>query len=415
MRSKRAPIVLASSAILIVALLMAGTPAAAQTETVLYSFDASSGDAKEPMAGLISDASGNLYGTTYSGGEFGYGAVFELVHKAGGGWTEKLLHSFPNTGDGAFPLASLVFDGSGNLYGTTQAGGVHFGGTVFELKPKAGGVWREAVVHSFNQALGYGPWNLIFDASGNLYSTTPSGGVHNLGTAFELSPRAGGGWTEKVLHSFYITDGTSPYAGLVFDAAGNLYGTTFTGGNATSCFLGCGAVFQLTPRAGGGWTETVLHNFDFNGTDGILPTAGLTIDAAGNLYGTTQDGGAYSEGIVFELTPTAGGSWTETVLHDFNNNGTDGWFPEASLILDASGRLYGTTGYGGTYNYGTVFKLTPATGGNWAETVLHSFNNNGMDGFIPRAGLIMDSAGNLYGTTANGGPYNGGTVFEITP
>jgi uncharacterized repeat protein (TIGR03803 family) len=181
-------------------------------------------------------------------------------------------------------------------------------------------------------------------------------------------------------------------------------------------------VFELTPAAGGGWTEKVLHNFNENGTDGALPRAPLIFDAAGNLYGTTEYGGTYYDsdlGTVFELTPTAGGGWTETVLHNFN--GTDGEFPYSSLIFDGAGNLYGTTSAGGTYSSclsgyycGTVFELTPAAGGGWTETVLHSFGN-GTDGYSPSAGLIFDAAGNLYGTTPHGGTYEGGTVFEVTP
>src|ERR1019366_934096 len=211
----------------------------------------------------------------------------------------------------------------------------------------------------------------------------------------------------KVLYSFIHngTDGGFPQAGLIFDAAGNLYGTTSEGGTSSSCSGGCGTVFELTPTAGGGWTEKVLHNFNSNGTDGANPYAGLIFDAAGNLYGTTTVGGTYYYGTVFELTPTAGGGWTEKVLHSFNYNGTDGNNPQASLTIDAAGNLYGTTSGGGTYgNYkGTVFELTPAAGGDWTETVLHNFV--GPDGAAPLAGLIFDAAGNLYGTTSGGGTY----------
>ena len=182
-------------------------------------------------------------------------------------------------------------------------------------------------------------------------------------------------------------------------------------------------MFELSPTVGGGWTETVLYSFcaQTNCTDGELPSPGLIFDAAGDLYGTTADGGTFGVGTVFELTPTAGGGWTEQALHSFNNNGTDGYWPYASLIFDAAGNLYGTTGSGGTNDYGTGFELTPAAGGSWTENVLHSFNNNGADGFNPGAGLILDAAGNLYGTTTSGGTGSNcvwegcGTVFELTP
>ena len=196
-------------------------------------------------------------------------------------------------------------------------------------------------------------------------------------------------------------------------------GGTYTG---DICQQGCGTVFELTPAAGGGWTDRVRHNFG-NGTDGAFPDAGLIFDAAGNLYGTTNQGGAYGHwGTVFELSRSphaAGGGWTEKVLHSFGN-GTDGIWPYAGLTLDALGNLYGTTTYGGTYNDGTVFELTPAAGGGWTEKVLHNFNNDGADGWFPGAGLIFDAAGNLYGTTWYGGTHGqgtvgGGTVFEISP
>jgi uncharacterized repeat protein (TIGR03803 family) len=200
--------------------------------------------------------------------------------------TETVLHSFhPEIPDGVYLYAGLIFDHAGNLYGTTQQGGTYGFGTVFELTSRAGGGWTENVLYSFgaNGTDGVEPYaGLIFDDAGNLYGTTFVGGTYNGGTVFELTPQAGGGWTEKVLHSFGNgTDGFQPYAGLIFDGTGNLYGTTYGG---------AGAVFELTPQAGGGWTEKVLHRFNSNGTDGYLPLGGLILDAAGNLYGTTQHG-----------------------------------------------------------------------------------------------------------------------------
>ena len=229
------------------------------------------------------------------------------------------------------------------------------------------------------------------------------GGTYYSGTVFELTPAAGGSWTEKVLHNFNYngTDGAYPEAGLIFDAARNLYGTTLEGGTYYS-----GTVFELTPAAGGGWTETVLHSFNQNGTDGANPEAGLIFDAAGNLYGTTTAGGTYGGGTLFELTPAAGGTWTEQVLHNFGS-GTDGANPEAALILDGAGNLYDTTFAGGSYGGGTVFRFNAQ-----GEVLLHSFS--GTDGDNPFAGLILDAAGNLYGTTLNGGTSYYGNVFEIT-
>jgi uncharacterized repeat protein (TIGR03803 family) len=341
-------------------------PAAAWMEKVLHNFNNNGTDGYYPRASLISDAAGNLYGTTIYGSTYGWGTVFELTPTTGGGWTEQVLHSFGNGTDGGEPRASLIFDAAGNLYGTTYGGGIYCHsiggcGTVFELTLTAGGNWTEAVLYNFGSFTddGYEPSaSLIFDAAGNLYGTTQFGGIHGWGTVFELTPTGGGGWSEQVLLNFG-TGGAFPQAGLIFDAAGNLYGTTSEGGT------NIGTVFELTPNVGGGWTETVLHNFG-SGTDGSYPYAGLIFDAAGNLYGTTQYGGTYNScsggcGTVFELTPTAGGKWTEQVLLNFN--GTGGANPYAGLIFDAAGHLYGTTqltyyNCSGFY-CGTVFELMP--------------------------------------------------------
>jgi uncharacterized repeat protein (TIGR03803 family) len=385
------------------------------TEKVLYSFSSNGNHGTYPEGGLVLDGAGNLYGTTTFGGIHGGGTMFELSPNGSGGWTETVLHSFGGGTDGGSPYASLIFDGAGNLYGTTQGGGLYFGGTVFEFSPRQGGGWTETVLHNFNPdngTDGYDPQaSLIRDAAGNLYGTTSSGGIHFWGTAFELSPRQGGGWTETVLHSFNDngTDANQPKAALILDGTGNLYGTTFSGG-----IHNLGAVFELAPNGSGGWTETVLHSFG-NGTDGAEPVGGLILDGSGNLFGTTSEGGIHTFGAVFELSPRQGGGWTEAVLHSFNVNGTDGAFPDAGLILDA-GNLYGTTGGGGTGSVGTIFELSPRQGGGWTEAVLYSFNFDGTDGATPVfANLVSDSAGNFYGTTVEGGTYDSGTAFELTP
>jgi uncharacterized repeat protein (TIGR03803 family) len=227
-----------------------------------------------------------------------------------------------------------------------------------------------------------------------------------------MMPKAGGGWTETVLHSFNNngTDGYSPWGGLTIDALGNLYGTTAAGGAYNQ-----GTIFELTPTASGSWTETLLHSFNDNGTDGSRPYDTLIFDASGNLYGATELGGTYNHGAVFELTPKVGGGWTEKVLHSFDENGVDGYDPWAGLVLDAAGNLYGTTLGGGASSCGVVFKLTPASGGSWTEKIMHSFTSEPTDGCAPRAGLTFDASGNIYGTTNAGGANGGGTVFEITP
>jgi len=362
-------------------------------------------DGTAPLAGLITDASGNLYGTTFQGGSGGDGTVFKLTPPAigGGSWTESILLNFSGT-NGSSPAAALIKDATGNLYGTTTSGGAANQGTVFKLIPpaKSGGSWTESILLSFNGTDGNGPHaSLIMDGGGNLYGTTRAGGAYGDGTVFELLPpaRSGGSWTEAILHSFDGSDGFGPNSnGLVMDSSGNLYGTTIGGGANNA-----GTVFELVP-SGGGWTEAVL--LSFNGADGKEPFGGLVM-SNGNLYGTTEIGGA-GYGTVFELTPAGGGGWNEAI--PFNFNSTDGAEPVAALVADTSGNLYGTTWKGGTTGAGTVFELVPAA----SESVLHNFGSAN-DGYGPEANLLLDPHGNLYGTTSEGGTYGWGTVFELTP
>jgi uncharacterized repeat protein (TIGR03803 family) len=242
---------------------------------------------------------------------------------------------------------------------------------------------------------------LTADSSGNLYGTTDSGGEYAWGTVYKLTPKSSGGWTQSVLYSFKGgTDGQFPTGGVVFDTLGNLYGTTQYGGNK-SC--SCGTVFKLALNSHGGWTKSTLHRFNGN-IDGASPAAALIFDSAGNLYGTTATGLQKSNvfGTVFELTPNSGGSWTEKVLFAFPNDGSGGEAPEAALVFDPGGNLYGTAYVGGAHQQGVVFKLTPSSQGAWTESVLYSFAG-GADGAWPYSPLIFDSAGNLYGTTEMGG------------
>jgi uncharacterized repeat protein (TIGR03803 family) len=412
------------TSILAAAILAVGTlgvPAAVAAEgKLIHNFNGDNGvDGGAPWAGLIADAAGNLYGTTQMGGAYSYGAVFEVLPKPGGGWTERILHSFNNNDvDGYYPVAGLVFDAAGNLYGTTTSGGTHDNGTAFELVPKPG-AWGERILHNFNDndadgADGYLPYSsLVIDNSGNLYGTTVYGGANDNGSVYELSPK-GSSWTETILHSFVknSVDGAYPYAGLVFDSSGNLYGTT------TGINYNLGAVFELLPQTGGTWEEQILYSF--TSANGYAPYAGLVIDGSGNLYGTTTEGGTYGGGVVFELSPQAGGGWSQSVLHNFNATGKDGFEPYSGVIFDASGNLYGTTNYGGDgtncmQGCGTVFELTPQTGGGWGEVILHRFNNSLTDGARPYGGVVFGASGNLYSTTTYGGSYGWGTVFEVTP
>jgi uncharacterized repeat protein (TIGR03803 family) len=326
------------------------------------------------------------------------------------------LHVFGKGTDGQLPNAGLLLDSSGNLYGTTTVGGTHSSGIVFELSPATGGKWTEKVLHNFNNsgADGVNPYGsgVVSDAFGNLFGTTSQGGAYGQGTVFELSPKTGGGYSEKILYSFNNngTDGYDPASGVTLDAAGNLYGTTSAGGTNNS-----GAVFALKTSSTG-YTEQVLHSFNLNDSFTYNPVGGLLLDSSGNLYGTTTQGGQYGGGGVFELTPATGGIWTMTVLHLFGDlQAGDGSAPFASLIFDASGDLCGTTANGGAHNLGTAFKLTPAGGGVWNETLLHSFSGSPTDGNTPYVGLVLDATGNLYGVTHNGGRKSKGTVFEIVP
>jgi uncharacterized repeat protein (TIGR03803 family) len=340
------------------------------TEKVLYSFCSAGAsgchDGSLPGANLVFDAAGNLYGTTEDGGAYGVGTVFQLSPNTNGRWTEKVLHSFGNGTDESQPAGSLIFDPAGNLYGTTTNGGTYGSGTVFQLSRGTNGKWTEKVLHTFGKSKdGNTPVaGLIFDAAGNLYGATDGGGAYAGGTVFQLSRGTNGKWTEKVLHTFGKgKDGKKPVAGLIFDAAGNLYGTTADGGaygsNDCGFDTGCGTAFQLSPGANETWTERALHSFG-NGTDGAQPGARLIFDAAGNLYGTTELGGVYGGGTAFRLKLGTNGKWTERVLHSFGN-GMDGIGPSANdgLIFDAAGDLYGTTMVGGSHLLGTVFEITP--------------------------------------------------------
>jgi uncharacterized repeat protein (TIGR03803 family) len=335
---------------------------------------------------------------------------------------EHVLYSFcsqSKCSDGYDLQGGVIFDSAGNLYGTTAQGGqctsFGCGGVVFKLSPVSGN-WPEDLLYSFctlsDCADGADPMgNLIFDKSGNLYGTTVFYGAEGGGTVFKLSPNANGQWTESELYGFQHSGsgGFAPEGGVVFDLSGNAYGTLNSDGTLSS-----GTVFELTQGENGQWTENVLLNFDRYTDIGANPEAGLIFDALGNLYGTTHDGGAHGYGLVFQLAPSGNGQWKETPLHSFDQNNKDGIFPAAGLILDQTGNLYGTTQFGGRYNYGTVFELSPDAHGGWKEKLLHVFGSRGtLDGANPVAGLIRDAAGNLYGTTSSGGADKCGAVFEL--
>lgn len=354
---------------------------------------------------------------------YGCGTVFELTPpaQAGDPWVESVLYRFQGDNDGSDPNSPLVADRQGNLYGSTATGGDLGNGTIFELeRPSApGGSWIHKVLHSFKgvpSGTGTGdgalPSAVRFDAAGNLYGTTDQGGLcvtsdditTCFGSVFRLAPPShlGGTWTESVLYRFGLTGLNDPHGGVIFDRQGNLYGTTYTGG-VPPYFLG--GVFELSPPGSGGetWQETTL--FEFALTDGGAPNGSLIFDAAGNLYGTTLIGGTSGYGTAFELSPPESGigSWRETILYDFLTDG-DGNSPLAELIFDKTGNLYGTDWMGGLSNRGSVFQLTPPSSpdGTWSEVTLHTFGS-GNDGSEPRSGLIFGAGGALYGTASQGG------------
>jgi uncharacterized repeat protein (TIGR03803 family) len=387
----------------------------AQKETVLYKFCvlASCADGANPIAGLVLDAKGNLYGTTQYGGTHGGGAIFKVTPSG----KERVLYSFcsqSNCTDGANPYGGVTFDAKGNLYGTAEYGGVYGYGAVFKLSPSG----METNLYSFcpqkycyDGELPMG--GVVLDKQGNIYGTTSGVYDQNGGSVFKVTPSG----EETVLYGFGGgPDGGYPYAGLVQDAEGNVYGTTFFGGDS-QCNLGagCGVVFKVDSSG----KETVLHAFT-GGSDGAFPYDPLFLDSEGNLYGTTSGfGGAGNDSTVFKVTP----SGVERVLYRFSIGYMDGAFPSAGVVLDSKGDLYGTTYEGGWFLHGAAFRLSPAG----TETVLHSFVGAG--GANPWAGVVLDKQGNLYGTTFDGGipgclnkefcgcaNHKGcGVVFKLTP
>jgi uncharacterized repeat protein (TIGR03803 family) len=415
-------------------IVVGGSAAVAQTEVVIYDFQYSNG--AYPYGRLTADTAGNLYGATINGGAHGRGTVYELTPPAvaGGKWTQSVLYSFQGGNDGAVAWGGLVMDSAGNLYGTTEHGGGSGStcgtsgcGTVFQLVPPTlpGGAWTENILYRFDGKHGDYPVadNLVIDPAGNLYGTTDTGGIYQRepygGTVFRLSPPtvSGGTWAQSVLHSFGSPhDGINPIGKLVLDQAGNVYGTTEYGGAGTACgtFGGCGIVFQLAPPAvhGASWTETVLYNFQ-GGNDGGLARGGVVFDKNGSLFGTTLIGGTFNSGTIFELTPQSD-AWAETVLYSFIGD-PDGAQPIDGVILANSGALYGTT-VGGGASGGTVFKLSPPTSttSDWTETTLLVFSE-ASDGFNPWGNVLLEKDGKLLGTAALGGKSSLGTVFEIVP
>jgi uncharacterized repeat protein (TIGR03803 family) len=386
-------------------------------------------DGSDPLGNLILDGTGNLYGTTASGGmvggpcqSFGCGTVFEWTASG----TLKTLYNFSGPPDGEDPMDGLIRDSKGNLYGTTAYGGNTGGtcgtngcGTVFELV-KAGSAYTEKVLYAFKGGTdgAYPGSGLVRDAAGDLYGTTPRGGGSGCsswsppgcGTVFKLTSAG----NEEVLYSFTgNADGGMPSASLILDGAGNLYGTTEDGGNfeGECADLGCGVVFEVTPAG----QEVVLYSFK-GGDDGESPMGPLVADGKGNLYGTTSTGGDVSNirctvqengcGVVFELTEKG----SLRTIYTFKGDPADGQLPIAGLVRDKQGNLYGTTDGGGPSDDGTVFKVTPSG----IETMLHDFVGRS-DGQDPHSSLALDAKGSLYGTAPDGGHFGQGVLFKVIP
>ena len=383
----------------------------AQTFQVIHNFTNGS-DGSAPYAGVTLDQAGNMYGTTSSGGlpaELA-GTVYKVA-KSGSNWVTTPLYDFGARLDGSGPLSRVVFGPDGALYGTTYDGGLHSSGSVFRLTPPPRPCqhivcpWTKTILYSFtNGDDGARPYigDLVFDAAGNIYGTTLGSDRCTIacGNVYKLT-HTGDTWTENVLYTF--SNGSNPQSGVIFDHAGNLYGTTKDGGaNFT------GSVYKLSP-SGSGWTKQDVYSFSFLGdVDGQRPYGGVTFDAHGNLYGTTTIRGPQGGGTAFKLTPSAGG-WTFTLLHAFAGD----YGPFDTPTLDAQGNVYGTSYRTGL---GQVFKLTPSSGG-WIFADLHDFT--GPDGYYPIGSVALDAQGNLFGTTFYGGSgscFNGcGVVWEITP
>jgi uncharacterized repeat protein (TIGR03803 family) len=422
----------AGAAVALVAVgLVFCTPAHAQVQyqfQILHAFTggADGGGGKGLM---IMDTSGNLYGAAY-GGKNVDGMVFELTPGINGQWTETVLYNFPGfPGDGIEPLG-IVMDQAGNVYGTTAQGGLNKAGTVFELTPGANGQWTESILWNFcslpDCADGAGPSGApTLNPAGGLFGATKA----YPGTVYELTPSSDG-WTLTTLYNFCpqggnnCPDGSNPIGPLALDARGDLYGEAAGGTGHRQCGTGCGVVYVLHPEPQGQWEQRVLHDFQPR-NDSVDPGGGLTLHGGG-IFGTSEGGGGMGCegsgcGTVFELTngPNVTPMWPNQILHAFGANEAQGVLPLASVAFDGRGDLFSVTGEGGNLEMcpetgcGVVFGMKPQGNGQWAFAVLHTFD--GSDGVLPDYGLLIDSKGNLYGTTLGGGEYGYGVIFELSP
>jgi uncharacterized repeat protein (TIGR03803 family) len=368
-----------------------GAPAKA-TETILYAF-AGGSDGGYPQGIMAADSAGNLYGTAGT-------TIFELS-PGSNGWTESVLYTFTGGDDGGGPYGGLTFDSAGNLYGTTLEGGAYGFGTVFEVSPSSAGGWVFNTIHTFSGSDGATSYTPVtFDAAGNLYGTTRTGGAHGYGVVFEMKQNADRVWSESVIYSF--TGGKDegfPMTGVVLDSSGNLYGT-----NVGVAEDAPGVVFELSRQPSGNWKIDVLPEV------GLYPHGTPIFDPAGNLYGTTYQGG-YGDGSIYELQAESNDRWKSETIWNFSSSGTDGMFPYSSLVRDSQGNLYGVTPSGGATGNGVAYELIHDST-HFNELELYSFKG-GTDGSSPET-LLAGPANTFYGTTAFGGENGLGTVFAIT-
>jgi uncharacterized repeat protein (TIGR03803 family) len=409
-RKRRAWMYLVGGSVALVAFSLGVGSARSSTTEVLYSF-AGEDDGEYTDTDVAIDASGNLYGTSVLGGEFGGGTVWQLS-PVGGDWVHSVLYSFTGGADGGEPYKGVTLDGAGNLYGTAVTGGSGSceGGCGVAYKlTKTGTTWAQTVIHAFSGGEdGSGPGaRVALDKRGNVYGMTPTGGTNGLGTIYQLHPRSNGSWALRVIHTFTGgSDGSSGSAGKLVLRGRHIYGAATTGG-----LNGSGTVFELTSTRSGEWDFKTLYSF-LGAPDGSFPYGALLFDAAGNLYGTTYYGGTNGLGAVYKLSPNDVGEWSETVLYSFKT-GSDGNSSISNLVSDAAGNLYGTTSEGGLGS-GTIFKLTPGQNESWTESIAHSFQGS-PDGAFPYAGMVAGSAGSFFGATVHGGDDGDGTIYKFTP
>ncbi len=388
--------------------------ASASSTKLLYGF-AGSSDGEYADTDLAVDGSSNIYGTTVQGGTFGTGTVFQ-VSLSGTNWVHTVLYNFTGGADGGQPYKGVTLDSQGNLYGTAVVGGSggkcpESGcGVVYKLT-RSGGNWIQNVIYDFTGGNdGYGPGSgLTFDTSGNLYGMTPVGGSYGQGVIFQLHPLPSDSWEFNLIHTFTGgNDGGTGSAGrLILDAAGSLYGVATVGGAH-----GKGTAFKLALTSGGSWNFQTIYAFKGQ-PDAGFPYGGLAFDAKGNLYGTTYYDGANNLGSIYQLIPL-NGAWSEKVLYSFKG-GADGSSSISNVVFDAAGNLYGTTSEGGAAcSCGTIFKLTHGVNGNWHESVARRFQGTPDAGFAYN-GMVSDSAGSFYGATVHGGSSNDGTIYKFVP